>query len=115
MAEFKPKLYNDGVIFIYREKARSTDFGAKKNVTTLNDMEFIVKMDFEELSKRMEDQEFAQENGFSLSLKVRVRKIKGIDNKCKAVIDGYLYDVSYVDADRTDLYLYLEGVRSIAD
>lgn len=112
---FKPKLYNDGVVFLYREQERVTDFGAKRNVTAVEDMDFIVKMDYEELSKREQDQEFAQENGFSLSLKIRIRKIKGIDNKCKAVIDNYLYDVSYVDGDKTDLYLYLEGVRSLAN
>ena len=46
------------------------------------------------------------------SLEDRIVKnhIKGVDNKCKAIIDGYLYDVSYVDSTRTELYLYLQGV-----
>lgn len=105
--------YNDGVVFIYREKARATDFNAKRNVTSTNDMDFIVKLNFKELSKREQDLEFAQQNDFTLSMKIKSRLVKGVDNKCKAVINGYLYDVSYVDKSRTELFLYLEGVKAI--
>lgn len=105
--------FNDGVVSIYREKPRETDFNAKRNVSTLDDMDFIVKLNFKELSKREQDLEFAQQNDFTLSLKIKSRLVKGVDNKCKAVIDGYLYDVSFVDKSRTELFLYLEGVRTI--
>lgn len=105
--------YNDGVVFIYREKVRETDFNAKRNVSMLDDMDFIVKLNFKELSKREQDLEFAQQNDFTLSLKIKSRLVKGIDNKCKAVIDGYLYDVSYTDKSKSELFLYLEGVKAI--
>lgn len=105
--------YNDGVVSIYREKERRTDFSAKRNVSTLDDMDFIVKLAFEESSKREQDLEFAEQQGFSLSLKIRTRFVKGVDNKCKAVIDGYLYDVSYIDKSRTEMWLYMEGVKSL--
>lgn len=105
--------FNDGVVSIYREKPRETDFNAKRNVSTLDDMDFIVKLNFKELSKREQDLEFAQQNDFTLSLKIKSRLVKGVDNKCKAVIDGYLYDVSFVDKSRTELFLYLEGVKAI--
>jgi len=105
--------YNDGVVSIYREKARETDFSAKRNVATLDDMDFVVKLNFKELSKREQDLEFAQQNDFTLSMKIKSRLVKGVDNKCKAVIDGYLYDVSYTDKSRTELFLYLEGVKAL--
>lgn len=105
--------FNDGVVSIYREKPRETDFNAKRNVSTLDDMDFIVKLNFKELSKREQDLEFAQQNDFTLSLKIKSRLVNGVDNKCKAVIDGYLYDVSFVDKSRTELFLYLEGVKAI--
>lgn len=110
-----PKLskYNDGVISIYREKPRRTDFAAKQNVSALDDMDFVTKLDFEESSRREQDVDFAEQMGFSLSLKVRTRYLKTVDNKCKAVINNYLYDVSYVDKSRTEMWLYLEGVRSL--
>ena len=39
--------YNDGVVSIYREKERRTDFSAKKNVSELDNMDFIVKLNFD--------------------------------------------------------------------
>lgn len=105
--------YNDGVVSIYREKDRKTDFAAKRNVSALEDMEFIAKLAFEECSKRTQDLEFAEQSGFSLSMKVRTRYIPAIQSKHKAVIDGYLYEISYLDKAGQELYLYLEGVRKL--
>lgn len=111
----KPKFskYNDGVVRIYREKERHTDFNAKQNVSTLDNMDFVVKLAFEQAAKREQDLEFAEQNGFSLTAKIKTRLVKEVDNKCKAIIDGYLYDVSYIDKSRTEMWLFLEGVKPI--
>lgn len=111
----KPKFskYNDGVISIYREKERRTDFNAKQNVSNVDNMDFIVKLAFEESTKREQDMEFAQQNDFSLTAKVKTRLVNGVDSKCKAVINGYLYDVTYVDKTRTEMYIFLEGVKQL--
>ena len=82
--------------------------------TSQDDMTLISKLSFAVQSKRQQDMEFAEQQGFSLALKIKTRFIKGVDNKCKAVIDNYLYDVSYVDATRTELYFYLQGVGELA-
>lgn len=113
MDKTKLQTYNDGVIRIYREKEKKTDFNAKKNVSVLDDLDFVVKLAFEECLKREQDISFAEQSGFSLTLKVRTRFFKGIDNKCKAIIENYLYDISYVDASRTELFLYMEGVKPL--
>lgn len=113
MQKRKLSTYNDGVIRIYREKPKSTDFNAKRNVKTVEDMDFIVRLDYEEASRREEDLEFAERSGFSLTLKVRTRAVNGVDNRCKAVIDGYLYDVRYIDKSRTEMWLYMEGVKKL--
>lgn len=105
--------YNDGVVCIYREKERRNDFSAKRNVTTVDDMDFVVRLDFEEMAKREQDLAFAEQNGFTLSMKIKTRFVKLVDNKCKAVIDGYLYDISHTDKTKTDLFIYMEGVRTI--
>ena len=105
--------YNDGIVHIYREKERRTDFNAKQNVSALENMDFIVKLAFEEAAKREQDMEFANQNGFSLTMKIKTRFVKAVDNKCKAVIDGYLYDVSHIDKTRTEMWLYLEGVKPL--
>ena len=113
MNKTKFSRYNDGIVAVYREKRRQTDFNAKKNVSVLDDMDFVVKLAYEESSRREQDIDFAEQMGFSLTLKVKTRLFDGVDNKCKAVISGYLYDVSYVDKTRTEMWLYLEGVRKL--
>ena len=113
MQKVKLNRYNDGVVSIYREKGRYSDFSAKRNVSALDDMEFVVKLAFEESSKREQDQTFAEQNGFSLSTKIRTRYVDGVDSKCKAVINGYLYDISYVDKSRTEMWLYMEEVKKL--
>lgn len=105
--------FNDGVVHIYREKERLTDFNAKQNVSSRDNLEFVVKLAFEEAAKREQDMEFAEQQGFSLTTKIKTRLVKGVDNKCKAVIDGYLYDVSYIDKSRVEMWLYLEGVKQL--
>lgn len=104
---------NDGFAFVYREKPRRTDFNAKKNVRAIDDLDFVCKLAFEEMNKRQQDQEFASQQGFSLSMKIRTRYFAGINSKCKVVINGFLYDIA--DLDKTDeyLFLYLEEVREI--
>lgn len=115
MNKAKFSRYNDGVAAIYREKGIRNNFAAKKNVSVLDDMDFIAKLDFEESSRREQDMEFAAQNDFSLSLKIRTRYLPTVDNKCKAVIDGFLYDVSYVDKSRTEMWLYMEEIGKLGD
>lgn len=105
--------FNDGIVSIYREKRKRNNFSAKENVEALDDMDFVAKLAFQEMYKREQDITFAEANGFSLSLKIKTRLLKSVDNGCKAIIDGYLYDVKSTDKNRTELYLYLEGVGEI--
>ena len=105
--------YNDGIVYIYKEKERYTDFSAKRNVSSKDDMDFVVKLAFEESARREQDLKFAEANDFSLTAKVKTRLVKSVDNSHKAVIDGYLYDISHVDKNRTEMWLYLEGVRPL--
>jgi SPP1 family predicted phage head-tail adaptor len=105
--------FNDGVAYIYREKGRNTNFNAKVNAKEFDDLDFVCKLDFEQMSKREQDQEFANQSGHSLSMKIRTRYVDIIDNKCKVVIDSTLYDIYDIDKTRTELYLYLEEERKI--
>lgn len=104
---------NDGVAYIYREKARRNDFNAKENARDLDDLDFVCKLCFEEMSKRQQDQEFANQQGFSLSMKIRTRAVPAVNSKCKVVIGNRLYDVADLDRTKTDIFLYLEEVREL--
>lgn len=106
---------NNGVVSIYREKSTNrTDFNAKKNTVSLEDMTFIVKLCYEEMTKRAQDIEFAYSNDFSLSLKIKTRFVKNVDNKCKAVINNVVYNIYNLDIDKNKvMYLYLEKERDL--
>lgn len=105
--------FNDGVVNVYREKERSTSFNAKVNAKGIDDLDFVCKLDYEQMSKREQDIEFANQSGHSLSMKIRTRYVGMVDNKCKVIIDSTLYDVYDIDKTRTELYLYLEEARKI--
>jgi len=107
--------FNDGVASIYNETAKRTTFNAKENARGFDDLEFVCKLDFEELSKREQDQEFANANGHTLSMKIRTRFVERVKSNCKVVIGDTLYDIYDIDKTRTELYLYLEEVRKIVD
>lgn len=107
-----PKL-NDGVAYVYREKKKQTDFNAKINARGIDDLDFVCKLAFEEMSKRQQDVEFANQNGFSLSVKIRTRFVPTVNSKCKVIIGNILYDIYDIDKTRTELYLYLQEVRQI--
>ena len=113
MSKSKFSTYNDGAVFIYKEKPKRSSFAAKENVSVLEDMDFIIRLDFEQVAKRQQDMEFAEQMGFSLSMKLKTRYIPTIKSKYKAVINNYLYDVAYIDDDRKEMWLYLEGVRAL--
>ena len=109
------KGYNHGVVKVYREIDRITDFGAKQNVRAMTNLEFIVKLDFAEQSRRQQDFVFAEQMGFALSLKIRTRSCPGVDGRCKCVIGDRLYDIAHLDATPTEMYFYLEEVRRLAE
>lgn len=110
----RPTRFNDGVAYVYRPKERKTDFKAKRNAWAYEDMDLVAVLDFQESSRRQQDLEFAEQAGFSLTMKIRTRFIPGIDNKCKVVIKDYLYDIRYTDKTALEMFLYMEGVGPIA-
>ena len=104
--------YNDGYIRVYKEIPQKSDFGAKKNIKTRDTLEFIVKLAYEQCSKRQQDVDFAESCNRTLNLKVKTRYYKNLDNSYKVVIENTLYDIIYIDEDRknSELYFYLEEV-----
>lgn len=108
-------VYNSGIIYVYRRKEEKLT--VNKNVKTLADLDFIVKLAYKELSKRQQDIEFAEANSFSLSLKVKTQRPRGtdLDSTCLAVIEGMLYGVAYIDTTGREYYFYLEKIRELEE
>lgn len=105
--------YNDGVAGIYREKGRETDFKARKNPRTIDDLDKVVLLCYEERSCREQDFDFANQRGFTLSKKIRTHLHHGVDSECRAVIGDDLYSISYIDKSKRDMYLYMTSVGKL--
>ena len=115
MGKNKIPTYLDGFINVYKPNENKTNFGAKKNVRSLSEMEYLYKLAYSQSYKRVQDLDFAESIGRDLSLKIKVRLVNGVTNDCKVVINNILYDIIYIDEDRVnrELYIYLEEVRNI--
>lgn len=107
--------FNDGFMSVYEEIPIKTDFGAKENVKSKDNLKFIVKLAYEECSKRQQDLEFAESSSRTLNVKVKTRFYNNLKNDYKIIIENTLYDIIYIDEDRKnrELYFYLEEVRNI--
>ena len=107
--------YNDGFIRVYEENIVKTNFGAKQNSKSIDNLTLVVKLAYTECSKRQQDLEFAESMSKSLNLKVKTRLYEKVKNNHKVVIQNTLYDIIYLDYDRKnrEMYVYLEEVREL--
>lgn len=107
--------YPDGVVKFYTEKDNYSTFKAKQNPTVLEDLDFVNVVVFAYESIRERDIEVAEQQGKTLSLKIRCPLCPGITSECKALIGSTLYDVAYIDPAHSEVFVYLEGGRILAD
>ena len=107
--------YNDGMLYVCEQLQQDADFSAVKNVRSMKDLNKILKLAYEEKSKRDEDIQFAESIGRSLSMKVKTRASEKVDSTKKITIEDKLYSIINIDHDRTakEMYLYLEEERTI--
>lgn len=76
-------------------------------------MDPVVSLAYEMKSCREQDFEFAEQRGFTLSMKVATHLVPTVDSGCMAVIGDDLFDVSHIDKSRTDMYLYLSSAGKL--
>lgn len=110
MAKKKLSSYSDGIAKLYRKK------NAEKNVRSLDDLEYLGFLYFEEKYKRQQDIEFAEQLGANLTMKIATPDDGDMDSSRNIVIDDVIYAIIYIDHNRKkqELYFYLEEVRKIA-
>lgn len=106
--------YSDGVLEIYTPKDRLTDFGARRNIESLDDMDYVAPLCFSVQTIREQDYDFAERSSFTISLKVKTPRLDLVESDCLALIGSTLFDVSHVDRTSREMYLYMEEVREIA-
>lgn len=116
MKQKQPEAYNSGFVHLYRRKKEN--LYANTNVSSKDDLTFICKLAYKEMSCRLQDFEFAEQNSFSLSLKVKTQKMlnkRTVDNHCYAIIDNILYAVGGIDSSQTEMFFYLEEIREMKE
>lgn len=110
MAKKKLSSYSDGIAKIYKKKK------IERNVKSLDDLEYLGFLCFEEKSKRQQDIEFAEQLGANLTMKIATPDNGDMDSSRNIVIDDVIYAIIYIDRNKQkrELYFYLEEVRKIA-
>lgn len=106
----KPKSsYSDGVAKFYCKK------DIKKNVRSLDDLEYLGFLYYDEKTKRRQDLEFAEQLGSHLELKIVTPDDGNMNTNRNIVIENMIYAIIYIDRDKenNELYFYLEEVRKI--
>lgn len=116
MIKSKFQTYNHGVLYICESVADDSDFRAVRNPKAHGDIVQIQKLNYSEVTKRERDLTFAESEGKTLDFKVRTRYHGSATTDRQVLIGSVLYDIFQVDwdADKTNMYLYLEKVRVLA-
>lgn len=107
--------YNDGILYVCEAKKTEIDFGAMKNAKQKEDLRKVLKLAYEERTKRDEDLQFAESRNRALSIKVKTRLFEKVNATHKVMIKDVLYSVIYIDQDKAnkEMYFYLEEERKI--
>lgn len=110
-------VFNQGILYIAEISTQDTDFGAPTNATKISDLKTLVKLDYEEMSKRERDVSFAEASDHTLDLKVKTRYHAAAKAHRQVLINNKLYDIFQVDGSSVtgEMYLYLEEVRELVD
>lgn len=106
--------YTSGICEVCQDAAGTTDFKAKKNAKSRSDLAPLVKLPFEDLSKREQDLTFAEQRGYSLSRKIRTPNPHCVRIGHICIIGSMLYAIKYMDSTERELFIYLEEVRELA-
>ena len=119
MQKQKRSSFNDGIIGVYSEKDSlfNTDFNAKTNAKKLSDFNFVCYLYFKEQSKRQEDFLFAEAMGKNLTWKIKTPLVDCVEVNHKVIYNNKMFDIINLDPDKLnkELYIYLEGGRSIEE
>lgn len=114
---FRPadKTYNSGVLYVCKPSGQKSSFAAVKNQDRSEYLEKVLKLNFDEKSRRDRDMEMAEAHDRYLTLKVRTRLRNEVNSTHKVLIGKTLYSIIYIDPDRKagDMYLYLEEERKL--
>lgn len=108
--------FNDGVLFICKPESDHSSFNAVKNPIKKTELDKILKLNYDEMSRREQDLQFAESQGRNLTLKVKTRLRSQVTKFHQVLIGDMLYSIIYLDInrDKSEMYFYLEEVRKLS-
>ena len=108
--------FNDGVLFICKPESDHSTFNAVKNPKKKTELDKTLKLNYDEMSRREQDLQFAESQGRNLTLKVKTRLRSQVTKFHQVLIEDMLYSIIDldIDRDRSEMYLYLEEVRKLS-
>ena len=75
--------FNDGVLFICKPESDHSTFNAVKNPKKKTELDKILKLNYDEMSRREQDLQFAESQGRNLTLKVKTRLRSQVQNSTR--------------------------------
>jgi len=108
MQKKKRHEYTDGVAYFCKKKT-------EKNPRSMDDLEIMYKLAYEEKSIRQADMEFAVQMDKQMTLKIVTQDNGVMDSTLLTAVNNALYAIIHIDRDRkaNELYFYLQEVRRL--
>lgn len=101
--------YNDGVVAIMRATPARLAVGI--NPASITGLEHVRTMPYAQMSRQERDVKLADDEGFELAAKLKVRHVGDVMSELYALIGTRLCEIGHVDDDRAHDYLYLSEVK----
>lgn len=101
--------YNDGVVAIMRATPARLAVGI--NPASITGLERVRTMPYAQMSRQERDVKLADDEGFELAAKLKVRHVGDVTGELYALIGTRLCEIGHVDDDRAHDYLYLSEVK----
>jgi hypothetical protein len=103
-------VYNDGVVAIMSATPSRSDVGV--NPSGIVGLERVRTMAYMQMSRQEQDVKLADDEGFELSAKLKIRHVGDVTPELFALLGSRLCEIGHVDDDRTHDYLYLSEIKT---
>jgi hypothetical protein len=102
--------YNDGVVSIMEATTSRSTVGINPSGT--DGLDLIRTMAYNQMSRQEKDVELADDEGFELSAKLKIRHVGDLTPELFALLGTRLCEIGHVDDDRTHDFLYLSEIKT---
>jgi SPP1 family predicted phage head-tail adaptor len=102
--------YNDGVVSIMEATTSRSTVGINPSGT--DGLDLIRTMAYNQMSRQEKDVELADDEGFELTAKLKVRHVGDVTPEMFCLLGSRLCEIGHVDDDRVHDFLYLSEIKT---